>query len=243
MISNIVSKVRDNGVVLCCVKWLRRISKSSFRLYFSERGEDAVLTYYCTETSGFYVDIGAFDPDEISITKTFYLRGWRGLNIDINPNSIKRFRRKRKRDINLNIGITETGGEFNYYTFAEHPSCNTCDEKQALLMSGKHGEKFEIMKIKCQPINDVLAAHLPAGQHIDFINLDVEGMELQILRSFDFSKYAPDYFLIEDLTFLKDDTDFMEFKNTELYQFMREQGYIVVAKTRYTILFRKVLAG
>ena len=62
---------------------------SSF--YFSEQGEDILLEQYTKKKAGFYVDIGAYNPDRACVTKKFYLKGWSGINIDPNPVSIKIF--------------------------------------------------------------------------------------------------------------------------------------------------------
>jgi FkbM family methyltransferase len=206
--------------------------------YFSEQGEDILLSQYIKKKQGFYVDIGAYDPDIGSVTKMFYLKGWSGINIDPNPVSIKNFSKKRKRDININIGVSDREAELDFYFLGEESMCNTFD-KNLIKENIMRGDKVNILKINVMPINKIFEKYLSQNQGIDFINLDVENYEMTILESFDFKKYGPEYFLIEDLTFINKEIDFMSFTSSPLYQLMKQNGYIVVAKTYYTILFKK----
>jgi FkbM family methyltransferase len=210
--------------------------------YYGQDGEDVLLRLFCRKKGrkGFYVDIGAFDPTLYSNTKWFYKRGWNGINIDANPRSIALFNKERKRDINVEAGVSDTHGEMNFYCWGETSTMNTFNEDFYKQWTGNGMIAKEIRKVTVQPINSILEKYLPAGQHIDFITLDIEGFEMKILKSFDFKKYAPDYFLVEDLDYAGADTDFMDFAKSDLYLFMKRKGYIVVAKTRFTIVFKRI---
>jgi len=205
------------------------------RNYYSELGEDILLQHYCSKKSGFYIDIGAYHPKKISVTYLFYQRGWRGINIEPNPQAIKTFNRMRRRDINLNIGIYDEVGKLDYYYYGKNDSNNTFNPIYEQQYVAK-----EIMKIKVDTLNNVLDNYLPEGTTIDFLNIDVEGDELKILQSIDYNKYAPKLILVEDLNFYDKNKDFMAFRDTALYKFLNMKGYIVVAKTWYTILFKKL---
>jgi FkbM family methyltransferase len=209
--------------------------------YFSELGEDILLEQYVDNKQGFYVDIGAYNPDRVSVTKKFYLQGWSGINIDPNPVAIKHFSKKRIRDININVGVADVESELDFYFIGEESEQNTFNKEYYELKYKSKGIEADIIKIKVMTINKILENYLPKNQNIDFINLDVETYEMKILETFDFKKYGPKYFLIEDLTFQNTDTDFMNFTSSALYQLMKKNGYIVVAKVKYTILFKKVL--
>ncbi|MHB9293771.1 hypothetical protein Holit_02901 [Hollandina sp. SP2] len=205
-----------------------------------EQGEDIIVLPYCSRNSGFYVDIGAFHPKRYSVTRIFYERGWRGINIEPNPHAIKVFDRIRKRDINLNLGVADETGELNYYFWGKDDTSNTFDSEyyEAWSKQRGHGAK-EIIKIKVDTLNNIFKKHLPESTSIDFLTIDVEGYEFRILRSLDYDKYAPKLILVEDLGFYNKNKDFMDFKETEMYKFMNGKGYIVVGKTWYTILFKK----
>ncbi|MDR2112592.1 MAG: FkbM family methyltransferase [Candidatus Accumulibacter sp.] len=209
--------------------------------FHGQSGEDILLRLFMDKGAGyrgFYVDIGAFHPVNLSNTNYFYGNGWNGMNIDANPSAIKEFNRLRTRDINIESGVSDEHGELEYYYFGDESSINSFSRKQAEEFVSKFGTPIrKIMKIKVLPINDILHDNLPAGQHIDFITLDVEGFEMRILKSLDFEKYSPDYFLVEDLDFAG--KGFMEFKSSPLNSFLNEKGYTAVGKTNLTILFKK----
>jgi FkbM family methyltransferase len=218
------------------------IKKIWSKNYYGETGEDALLLNYLNcekKHKGFYVDIGAYHPARASNTYLFYKKGWRGINIDANPHSIKLFDKMRKRDINVNAGISDESGTLDYYSFEKGDSSNTFDKELYETWNKTNGKKADITKVEMRKINDILEKYLPQGQHIDFITIDVEGFEMKILKSFDYGKYSPDYFLVEDLSYYDKNKDFMEFCKSPLCSLLKEKGYIVAAKTWYSILFKK----
>jgi FkbM family methyltransferase len=207
-----------------------------------EEGEDILLRLFLkkqTGVKGFYVDIGAFHPTNMSNTKYFYDIGWNGINIDANPASLVEFNKSRDRDINISCGVSDEYGELDYYYFGENDTINTFNKEQANEFEKLYNKKVaEIKKIPVEPINKILEKHCASDQHIDFITIDVEGFEMRILQSFDFQKYAPDYFLVEDLE--HQNKSLQEFKTGVLYKFLKSKGYNVVGKTkRLTYLFQK----
>ncbi len=87
---------------------------------YSQFYEDLILfcVFYDIE-NGFYIDVGANDPDKISVTKAFYLRGWNGINLEPLPDKYKSLLNKRKRDINLQIGAGKEKGNFTFLVRGE----------------------------------------------------------------------------------------------------------------------------
>jgi FkbM family methyltransferase len=162
------------------------------KYYFGQDGEDVLLRTFCytgKNHKGFYVDIGAFDPIEASNTQWFYERGWNGINIDANPCSIMLFNKKRKRDINIESGVSDKYGVMEYYYWGEDSSMNTFNDELYKKWTNEGRRVKEIKKIEVQPINNILEKYLPDGKHIDFIDLDIEGFEMKVLKTFN-SCYA-----------------------------------------------------
>jgi hypothetical protein len=99
------------------------------RLAFSQEGEDLILEsifqnkFNGFKTNGFYIDIGAHHPQRFSNTYYFYLKGWKGINIDALPEGMRKFQDLRPRDINLEIPIAEKNQVLTYYEF-EEPAFN-----------------------------------------------------------------------------------------------------------------------
>jgi FkbM family methyltransferase len=193
---------------------------------------------------GFYVDIGAYKPVQASNSYWFYERGWRGINIEPRPGSKAEFDRLRPEDTNLCIGVSDGPGTLDYYFFGElHGSdatINTFDPEQAKEFEQLYGKPVEkVIPVEVQTMEHILDTYLPAGTYIDFVTMDVENFELQVLRGWNFEKYTPGFFLIEDLAYGDKNRDFMEFTASKIYQFLREKGYVVIGKNRQTVLFRK----
>ena len=208
--------------------------------YYSQDGEDVILRsfYEYQKDKGFYIDIGAYHPFGLSNTQLFYEIGWRGINIDARPDSMKLFRKVRKRDVNLEMGVSDKEGELEYFSF-ECANINSFDKRTSEEWINNGYKLKEIQKIKVFPINSILEKYVPEGQKISFISMDVEGFEERIIKSLDFKKFAPEYFLIEELDYVEN--DFMEYRTSLIYNLLKDKGYIVIAKTKRTVIFKQII--
>ena len=201
--------------------------------FWSQEGEDILLDrIFGSKKNGFYIDVGAHHPMRFSNTYLFYQKGWSGINIDAMPGSMKEFEKYRRRDINLELGVAQQKGILDYYVFNE-PALNSFSAK---LSKGRNLEKnnyhvIKIIKIKVKPLREILAYHLK-GQKIDFLNIDVEGFDLNVLQSNDWSKYRPRFVLVELLK-----SSLHNIGQHKIVKFMKEQGYAVYAKQANTVFF------
>ncbi len=201
---------------------------------FAQEGEDLILLDALKETAaGFYVDVGAFHPKHFSNTCLFHRRGWRGINIDPNPCTANLFRRRRPRDINLQLAVTRQPGALEYHVFDRVPTLNTCDRSVAEQRARESGFAFRTLQVEGLPLTAILERHLPAGQAIHFLSVDVEGLELDVLRSNDWARFRPQYVLAENL-----DADLPEALDEEAALFLKQQDYVPFARTRRTSFFR-----
>lgn len=205
------------------------------RRFYSQAGEDMILwLYYETKNyKGFYVDVGAHHPFRFSNTAFFYRRGWRGINIEPTPSLFNAFPRWRKRDINLNVGIGN-GEKLTFYVFNEG-ALNTFDPEIARSRDGSYDGKYRIIdriEVQTRTLADILDKHLPAGTPIDLLTIDVEGMDFDVLKSNDWTKYKPSFILVECESELDDLSD------DEIYQFLHAKGYSIAGRTLYTTLFK-----
>lgn len=204
---------------------------------WSQEGEDQILCrMFENQTFGFYVDVGAHHPKRFSNTYLFYKRGWRGINIDALPGSMRSFSNIRKRDINLELGVGSSEGWLDYYSFDE-PALNTFSRQLALTRKndGKSGNLKEIIKVKVLPLSSVLDQYLPKDQTIDFMSIDVEGLDYEVLRSNDWVKYRPKVVLVEVLG-----SDILEVDRNEISTLMRSHGYAFFAKSLNTVFFKEM---
>lgn len=201
---------------------------------YSQEGEDLVLSRFIKDkTKGFYVDIGAHHPLRFSNTYRFYLGGWNGINIDAMPGSMSIFNQLRPRDINVEAPLYITQQKLKYFIFSD-PAFNTLSEKIANEHIKNHGAKLireEILQTK--RLDEILSEYLPYESSIDFMSIDIEGLELPVLQSNDWLKYKPEYLLVE--TFV---SSIIEINKLEIHQYLLSKGYIFIAKTYNTLFYK-----
>lgn len=210
-------------------------SEVNFYKSYSQDGEDMILRSMFDDLggrpNGFYIDIGALHPFRFSNTAYFYQLGWRGINIEPSPDAIRLFEQHRKNDINLNIGIGEKHEELTFYCFDE-PALNSFSKE--LSEERNRTTSYNItgtMPIKAYPLSDVLEKHLPAGQKIDFMSIDVEGLDMAVLQSNNWEKHKPEFVLAEDLI------DVEHLQKSGVYNFLVSKNYRLKAKTERTLIF------
>ena len=158
-------------------------------------GEDLVLWRALSEVSkGFYIDVGAAEPDELSVTKLFYDRGWNGINIDPRPSAFKALSDQRQRDINLQIAVSDTAGAEVLHEVVGLAGLSTIDEALAQSYSSK-GLSVEKYMVLCQTLASVCDEHVKGEIH--FLKIDVEGAEKAVLQGCDFERFRPWLLVIE----------------------------------------------
>jgi FkbM family methyltransferase len=206
------------------------------QLSFSQEGEDIILArIFDRKDNGFYVDIGAHHPQRFSNTYYFYLRGWRGINIDPLPFSMDEFERLRPLDINLELAVASSDEKLIYYQFNE-PALNGFSEEISRQRDGIRGDYFitGTQEIQTHRLSEILDQYLPSGQVVDFMTIDVEGLDLEVLKSNDWSRFRPKVVLVEELNKLTLD----KISESPIFQFMKNQGYTLYAKTVNTLFFK-----
>ena len=176
-------------------------SKFENGMYYSQTYEDYILAYvFKNVASGFYIDVGANDPNVFNVTRFFYERGWRGINIEPNVMLFKRIIEFRPRDINYNCGISNTEGNLKFYQESNKVDdlmpLSTFDKAIAEMHKKKHGVPFTEILVPVTTLNNLLAKiSIP---EISFISIDVEGFEKQVVESIDLARYKPVVLCIEE---------------------------------------------
>lgn len=207
-------------------------SYAHHNLSFSQEGEDLILKrIFNNQKNGFYVDIGAHHPQRFSNTYLFYLQGWRGINIDAMPGSMEPFSQLRPEDINIEAAISDSSEELTYYIYNE-PALNTFSEKLTIKRESIGDYKITNKKrLKTQKLSEILDEYLEEPRDIDFMSIDVEGLDTKVLFSNNWLKYRPKIILIEELSSsLSEDS--------EVFIFLTSKGYELFAKTFNTSFYR-----
>jgi len=216
-----------------------------------------------TESKGFYVDIGAYHPKLFSNTYLFYKKGWRGICVDPNPRMEELYRKARPRDVFVNVGVGDVDGvrlprfgvpklamtnekaskvtEMEYYMF-EDGAANTFSAEQARKNQEVGRKLIGKRTVAVLPLEKILEKYLPKGQKIDLLSVDVEGMDLEVLKSNDWKKYRPKMVICEDLAFDLDKWMRRLRGKREGFgvgEFLMEKGYRLTAKTPYSLIFKR----
>jgi len=209
---------------------LKNISGYYFQNSYSQEGEDLILNrLFSGKKDGFYIDIGAHHPKRFSNTHFFYKKGWHGINMDAMPGSMRLFNYYRKKDINLEVALGNSEQELTYYAFND-AALNSFSKELADQRVKYYGYKVKYTKkIKITPLKNILVKYLPEPQLIDFMSVDVEGLDLEVLQSNDWCKYRPAVVLVEAIT---------ETSKSKIENFMRSVGYVEFAKTINTLFFK-----
>lgn len=203
---------------------------------YSQEGEDMILKrIFDKKKEGFFIDIGAYHPKKYSNTFYFYKLGWSGINIDAMPGSMKKFNKIRPRDTNIEIPIASKKQLLTYYAFNE-PALNSFNKELSYSRNGKDGYKIIFEKeIETSTLFEVLDKNMSSNiKEIDFMSIDVETLDFDVLQSNNWKKYKPLIVLIEDINFKIGDSS-----NSEIYNFLKQYNYDFFAKTVNTHFFKR----
>jgi FkbM family methyltransferase len=200
---------------------------------FAQEGEEMLLKVELDFDDGYYVDVGAYHPRRFSNTAYMHSRGWRGINVDANPDAIALFEKERPDDVNVCVGVGDTEGEFEFHRFNE-PGLNTFDAERAAMIDAENDEYdlLEVVPVKVRRLQDILGENLPADQVVDLMSLDVEGRDLEALRSNDWERFRPRYLMVEVF-----ERDVSALPGDPIFEFVAAQGYVCIGKTPRTAVF------
>lgn len=194
---------------------------------FSQDGEDIILQdIFKNIEKGFYVDVGAHHPFRFSNTQSFYLNGWHGINIEPTPDAKKLFDIARKRDTNFQKAIGKTKGNIILYCFND-PALNTTSYKRAKkTIESKQSRLIEKVSVDVDTLENIFINNIKDIK-IDFLNIDVEGKELEVLQSNNWKRYSPDVVVVENL----------KHTNT-IPNYLKEKGYTLTGKTKMSEVYK-----
>ena len=189
---------------------------------YSMHGEDLVIQKYFKDLkNGFYVDLGCYHPIQYNNTLLLYQNGWTGINIDINNFSIKLFNHCRPNDINLNMAVSNKNGEIDFFYQKKLSLLSTIKKTQGDITFQGTIKKGKILS---RTLTKILDESKYKNKKIDFLDLDIEGADLEALESLDFPRYEPKMICAEIVNQnqpIKDNN----LGNSDIYNFLLSKNY------------------
>jgi FkbM family methyltransferase len=230
------------------MSWVRRLisvvapcrckgeTSSLPRTSYAQCGEDLVVGFVLEAlgiTQATYLDIGAHHPTKINNTYAFYKQGGSGVCIEPDPAQHTLLKRKRPKDLCLNIGVgpsEETSAKF----YVLRPSTlSTFSEKEAKRFTQSEGAILDkVLAVPMISLNTIFEQYFETPP--DFISIDVEGLEIQILQAADLYQYRPIVFCIETLSYSSKGN---EEKSKNIITLMSSRGYMVYGDTYINTIF------
>ena len=196
-------------------------------------GEDLFIENFFKNKRGLYVDVGAYHPLELNNTYLLHKRKWKGVNIDINPLSIDYFNFLRPNDINLNLGVAKKNSTKMMYFQKNKSPLNTLNLSHAKKI---FQNKFKQKRIKTKTLTTILDKTKFKGKRIDFLNIDTEGNDLEVLQSLDFKKYIPKLICVELIDHFNPDQK--KIKKHKIYKFLINKKYKLVWSGHFSHIFK-----
>ncbi len=215
-------KLFKNSIFYYFYKFLKIYRNKKPSYYFGEFGEDVFINrIFKNIKKGTYVDVGCYHPYKGSLTAKLYEKNWNGINIDISKTSIDLFKMVRKRDLNLNLAVSDFDGETHYFQ-------NSPINQQNSLI--KKNDKQDKVKISCFTLDTILKKN--NFNDFNFLNIDVEGSELNVIKGINLKKFKPTVITIENNELLPE-----EYVNNEVYKILIQNDYVFINKIGVTNFF------
>lgn len=213
----------------------KRIRKEA-KISYAQSGEDLIVDFLLRQIhidKPTYIDLGAHHPIYLSNTYFFYERGAHGVCVEPDPSLCSYIKRIRKKDICLNVGVGVDDATAAKFYVMTTKTLNTFSKTEA--------ERYQ--SYGTQKIENVLDISLMKLEHIidqnfvrppNFVSLDVEGLDFEILKTFNFDRHRPEVLCIETITYTENKT---EKKLQDLIEFVKSRGYLVYADTYINTIF------
>jgi FkbM family methyltransferase len=162
-------------------------------MWYAQAGEDRKLAEFIGwKSTGFYIDIGAWAPQTDSVTKWFYDRGWSGINVEPVPYYHALLQRERPRDVNLCVAV---GAQVGSATMTVMPGTGL----STLAKENADRQDFaqELLVVSVTTLAEICRDHVPDGTQVDFLKIDVEGWEGEVVAGADWRRYRPTILVVE----------------------------------------------
>ena len=200
--------------------------------------EDTYLhSFFEKEHKGKFVDLGCFHPTRDNNTFRFYKKNWRGINIDLNPITIELFNFFRSEDITINCAISDKKTTKKLYFVDDLSPLNTLDSNHLKFLKSNFlfkNKDFKEKKIKTENINNILKKY--KFNQVDFLNIDLEGLEYEVIKSINFKKFKINLICVEILNHNK----ISKSKSKKIHQILKKNKFKYLKKIGVNSIFKNI---
>ncbi len=191
------------------------LTKRKF-IHYSGAAEDvSIRKIFSNKASGLFIDVGCYHPIKYSNTWALYKKGWRGINIDIDAIKIELFNMVRRDDVNITCAVSNKSGTTKYYRAGLFSQINSIDKNSADEL-----EQYITMDVECKTLTELIDGTKYKNKQIDFLSVDAEGHDFEVLTSLDFTRYNPLLIAVEI-----HEPIFDRVEKSELYKYLRNLNY------------------
>ena len=180
---------------------------------------------------GIYLDIGCNHPIKYNNTYLLFKKGWKGINVDLDSQSIKQFNLMRKDDHNVNVLITSKDNEEkDLYFYHDRSAINTISKD---LAKKRKSKPKKIKKLKGVSINTIIENSPFRNEKINLLSIDIENYEFEALKEFNFNKYNIDV-IVSEVTDVESSK--LELFNNSLEKITNSKIYELLTKNNYKLI-------
>jgi FkbM family methyltransferase len=211
--------------------------KFFYKNTLSQDKEDLFIKkFFKDKREGTYLDIGCFNPLLWNITYLLYKKGWHGINVDIQKINIDLFNVARPDDINICCALYDKKKILNLYNLQgeNNSAVMTIDKSHAEKMKFLFSKNIIKKKIQTLTFSEMIKNHKITINNIDFLNIDTEGSDFNILRSINIQKYKPKLICIEISQFTK------QVDKKKILNYLKSNNYKYIYKTSVSSFFKKI---
>jgi FkbM family methyltransferase len=223
------------------MNWINAVKAAvsgEFKGHFGQYAEDCIVRKHFSprHVKGVCLDLGAYHPFRFNNTAYFWMCGWRCVNVDANPNSIKLFDKKRSNDINIHAALV-TKAEFDAGKREMELLLPKSSDRYGLsalgtgIKSQAHPGHISI-SVPCLSVDQILKNY--DLQDVSYINIDIEGYDESVLLDIDLERYQPQVVSVEQFA-----EDVLDVVDGPVAKHMRAHGYLFHSRASYTSIYVK----
>ena len=216
--------------------YYERYTKKSYSL----SNVDLIIDYLFKDINkGVYVDLGCNHPIKFNNTYLLYKRGWSGINVDSDHDSIKLFNKFRSNDFNVRNIVSDDESVKKLYYYHKRSALNTLSKD---LVDSRTSKPSKIIKEKSVTLNKIIEDSPYQNSKINLLSVDIENHEFEALKYFNFLKYKVDVLVVEStdtsqkkLEMYNQSIDFIT--KSKVYNLIVKNGYKLINLIHSDLVF------